>query len=213
VYKFHLEMRPHSERIDDFLEFMHTNFRDSLSFPGCVDVVPTRDLDDPTRFVFMETWRSSDDYGRYVAWRTQTGKRVPAGVLAVERKFTVLEPISTFGPKRRSVAGCDHDPSGRDPDGDGLYVTSWFHVSDQGEPDTLQRLRVYIAWAEAARLVSGTLSRVPGDGLMLVERWPSTYSARTIRLTGTQVMTWSDSPAGAPQVAYVALLSGLLSPA
>jgi quinol monooxygenase YgiN len=93
---FQLEMRAHLDKVDEFVEFMRTNFADSLKHEGCISVTPLRDLDDPSRFVFLQKWASPANYQHYIEWRTETGTRVPEGVLSAPRAITVLTEIASL---------------------------------------------------------------------------------------------------------------------
>jgi len=42
---------------------------DTRAFDGCIALDVTRDLTDPTHFVFLERWDSAGAYQAYAAWR------------------------------------------------------------------------------------------------------------------------------------------------
>ena len=46
---------------------------DTRAFDGCLALDVTRDLSDPTHFVFLESWVSAEAYEGYAAWRATPG--------------------------------------------------------------------------------------------------------------------------------------------
>lgn len=46
---------------------------DTRAFPGCIAVNAYRSAEHPNRVILIEEWDSEEDYGKYLAWRSQDG--------------------------------------------------------------------------------------------------------------------------------------------
>jgi len=68
-----LEIRVKKELVDGMAAGFKGLFPDTRSFPGCIELFASQNLDDPQNFVIVETWESRAAYEKYFAWRVETG--------------------------------------------------------------------------------------------------------------------------------------------
>ena len=73
VVHVHVSVKP--EQIQDFLKATHANARESVKEPGIARFEVVQQLDDPTRFVFVEAYRTREapaahkETKHYQLWR------------------------------------------------------------------------------------------------------------------------------------------------
>jgi quinol monooxygenase YgiN len=71
----HVHIRVKPESVEPFAEATRENARNSVQEPGIIRFEALQQADDSTRFLLMETYRSSDDQARhretahYAKWR------------------------------------------------------------------------------------------------------------------------------------------------
>ena len=71
----HVHVHVHPAHVDAFLAATRENARQSAREPGVVRFDVVQEVDDPTRFVLVEVYRTADDPARhketahYAAWR------------------------------------------------------------------------------------------------------------------------------------------------
>ena len=71
----HVHVHVHPEHLDAFVAATRENARHSVQEPGVVRFDVVQEIDDPTRFVLVEVYRTADDPARhketahYAAWR------------------------------------------------------------------------------------------------------------------------------------------------
>ncbi len=68
-----LEMRVKPEFDDGMGEAFKGLLPDTRSFEGCIEVYPTRNMDDPQVWLVVENWTSREAYEKYFAWRVERG--------------------------------------------------------------------------------------------------------------------------------------------
>lgn len=75
MFIVHVFVHVKPDRVDDFCDATIENARNSLQEPGIARFDVIQQLDDPTRFVLVEVYRTPDDPARhketahYAAWR------------------------------------------------------------------------------------------------------------------------------------------------
>ena len=75
MFVVHVHVRVKSEFVEAFREATLENARKSIQEPGVARFDVTQQLDDPTRFVLVEVYRTPEDAGRhketahYPVWR------------------------------------------------------------------------------------------------------------------------------------------------
>ena len=54
-------------------KLFHDTLGDTRKFPGCIEVQSYKVNGQPDAVVMIETWASTGDYDKYLAWRGETG--------------------------------------------------------------------------------------------------------------------------------------------
>jgi quinol monooxygenase YgiN len=83
-----LTLKP--EAVAPFTKGLREMLGETKSFPGCVGIRVLQNKTDPNQLIFIEEWKSEEDYGKYVAWRTGRGDLdTMANALAAPPKMDV----------------------------------------------------------------------------------------------------------------------------
>jgi quinol monooxygenase YgiN len=69
-----MEVTVHAQGAQCFAQMDGEALRDTRHFQGCNSVRIMRNKDDPTRFLFIESWTSEQAYRNYIAWRSESGQ-------------------------------------------------------------------------------------------------------------------------------------------
>jgi len=68
-----VEAKVKPESIDDMKSMLKQALPDTRAHDGCQGLTVYSNLDDSNNLVLVEHWDSRDHYGKYLAWRTETG--------------------------------------------------------------------------------------------------------------------------------------------